>query len=147
MIDACDAKIATTKFLSDQLSHNESTAAESQRDPQSQSPYPTREKIFEIYEDIITDAKLLEEGLQLLEMIKKMPTHIEEGSEWFFLPKSWLDKWETYCYVDIINTPLDNTSVDLRTVYRGSPGKISFKELFKTTKEDQIIYQTLKFKW
>ena len=49
-------------------------------------------------------------------MIKSMPTHIEEGSEWFFLPKSWLDKWETYCYVDVINAPLDDASVNLRGV-------------------------------
>jgi len=64
-------------------------------------------------------------------MIKKMPTHIEEGSEWFLLPKRWLDKWEKWCYVDIINTPLNDTSVDLRSVSRNNPGLIRFGELFK----------------
>ena len=34
-----------------------------------------------------------------------MPTKIEVGSEWFFLPKAWLDKWEAWCYVDVITCP------------------------------------------
>jgi 23S rRNA maturation-related 3'-5' exoribonuclease YhaM len=33
MIDKCDAKIATKQFISNQLNHDESTAAESQQDP------------------------------------------------------------------------------------------------------------------
>ena len=65
----------------------------------------------------------------MLELIKKMPTHIEEGSEWYFLPKKWFDEWETWCYVDVINAPLDVPN-DLRNVRRVNPGSIDFSSLF-----------------
>ena len=60
-----------------------------------------------------------------------MPTRIEEGSNWFFLPKKWLDAWGQDCYVDVIQAPLDDPSIDLRGVERINPGKIKFSELFK----------------
>ena len=58
---------------------------------------------MERYNDLITSKERLDEGFEIRTMLKSMPTAIEEGSEWFFLPKNWLDKWETYCYVDIID--------------------------------------------
>lgn len=92
--------------------------------------------MIEQYSDLITSPERLEEGFGVQQMIKSMPTHIEEGSEWFFLPKRWLDKWETWCYVDVINAPLDEASVDLRSVERSTPGKIHFADLFKQPEDD-----------
>jgi len=65
-------------------------------------------------------------------MLREMPTRIEVDSEWYFLPKKWFDKWETYCYVDIINaTPGDEPNSELSNVDRSEkPGKIKFSELF-----------------
>jgi len=76
-----------------------------------------------------------------------MPTRIEEDSEWFFLPKKWLDSWETYCYVDVITAPLDDASINLRQVERKHPGKISFAGLFLEKESNQMNEQMLKFKW
>ena len=58
---------------------------------------------MERYSELITSRERLDEGFEMRTMLKSMPTAIEEGSEWFFLPKKWMDKWETYCYVDIID--------------------------------------------
>lgn len=49
--------------------------------------------IMERYSDLITSKKRLEEGFEMRKMLKEMPTAIEKGSEWFFLPKKWLDAW------------------------------------------------------
>jgi len=53
-----------------------------------------------------------------------MPTRIEVNSEWYFLPKEWLTKWERHCYVDVINVSLDDASVNVRNVDRAAPRAI-----------------------
>ena len=87
------------------------TAASSQ-DPQSQAGGLTKEQILEQYRVLIDSPQRLDEGFEVQSMLRKMPTRIEENSEWFFIPKEWLSKWETYCYVDIINGAGDES--DLR---------------------------------
>ena len=62
--------------------------------------------------------------------MNSMPTGIAKDSEWYFLPKSWLDKWELHCYVDIINATGSDEEID-RNADRGEPGRISFEELFE----------------
>ena len=112
-------------------------------DDGTSGPNPTL--IMERYSDLITSKKRLEEGFEMRTMLKEMPTAIEKGSEWFFLPKKWLDAWETYCYVDIINGELD--PVELRRANRTSPGRLSFKHLFEP-KEDNQMYDTYaKTQW
>ena len=92
---------------------------------------------MERYSDLITSKERLEEGFEMRTMLKSMPTAIEEGSEWFFLPKKWLDAWETYCYVDIINGNADPE--ELRRARRNPPGKISFKNLFESKEDNQMV--------
>ena len=76
-----------------------------------------------------------------------MPTRIEEGSEWYFLPKKWFDKWETYCYIDVIDAKADSSAEELRSVSRTSPGKICFGDLFVAKAENQMEDQGLANKW
>lgn len=72
-------------------------------------------------------------------MMQAMPTRIEVDSNWYFLPKKWLTKWELYCYVDIINVALDDPSVNVRNVERRKPGPIPFSELFVKQEDNQLI--------
>lgn len=105
---------------------------------------------MEQYADLIESAERLSEGLELQALLRSMPSHIEEDSEWFFLPKKWLDRWETWCYVDIINatSPADENSIsELRDVERKKPGKIDFSGLFLPKDKDQITEQLVKVKW
>ena len=77
-----------------------------------------------------------------------MPTRIEVGSEWFFLPKAWLDKWEAWCYVDVITCPLsDDSTFNPSEVERKNPGRIKFADLFLPISDNQIEDQQLKSKW
>ena len=68
--------------------------------------------------------------MEVQQMMSKMPTGIAVDSEWYFLPKPWLDKWELHCYVDIINSSEGEGEVD-RNASRGDPGRINFIELFE----------------
>ena len=106
-------------------------------------PSPTL--LMERYSDLITSKKCLEEGFEMRTMLKEMPTAIEKGSEWFFLPKKWLDAWETYCYVDIIDG--DKDPAELRRANRTSPGRLSFKHLFEPKEENQMWDTYAKNQW
>ena len=97
------------------------------------------------YNDLITSKKRLEEGFEMRTMLKSMPTAIEKGSEWFFLPKKWLDVWETYCYVDIIDGEMD--PAELRRARRSAPGRISFKHLFLPKEDNQMEDVASKTLW
>ena len=119
------------------------TSDDAEIDDGTAGPNPTL--LMESYSDLITSKKRLEEGFEMRTMLKSMPTAIEKGSEWFFLPKKWLDVWETYCYVDIINAELD--PVELRRANRTAPGRISFKHLFEPEEENQIKDISSKTQW
>ncbi len=103
--------------------------------------------MLEQYGDFIDDPERLSEGMEVSALLRAMPTRIEEGSEWFFLPKKWLDKWELWCYVDVINAPLDDASFNPRQATRKSPGRIEFESLFQDLKENQVVEQMLKKQW
>ena len=83
--------------------------------------------------------------------MRDMPTKIEVDSEWFFLPKPWLDKWETYCYSDVITaTPGGDQSSndDIRSVDRTkAPGRIDFDLLFLPKEDNQITDSMQAFTW
>ena len=81
---------------------SEAAAAPRSRDPQTENKSCSEEAILDKYSDLIESGERLSEGLEVMALINAMPTHIEVDSEWFFMPKAWLDKWEAYCYVDII---------------------------------------------
>ena len=136
MVSRCDKQLAQT---ADSSSNRDDTTVDSTNDPQSQmSGYLTQEQIMEQFGDVITRPELLDEGYNVQEMLRSMPTRIEVDSEWYFIPKKWLNKWETHCYVDIINVPLDDASVNVRNVDRKAPGKIPFTSLFEEMQDDQI---------
>lgn len=83
-------------------------------------------------------------------MMRAMPSRIEPLSEWYFLPKKWLDKWETHCYVDVINAATDGNAeagASLSNVSRTDPGRVGFADLFESKQEQQITEQMLKYKW
>ena len=80
------------------------TTASSQCDPQSSNKASiSQEQILEQYSEIIDRPEALSEGFTVQEMIQSMPTAIKEDSEWFFMPKKWLQEWELFCYVDLIS--------------------------------------------
>lgn len=85
----------------------------------------------------MTDPERLSEGMEVRELLKQMPTRIEQGSEWFFLPKPWYDRWELWCYIDVMTvSPADeDASNAIRSAERKNPGKISFSSLFEPTEE------------
>ena len=62
---------------------------------------------MEKYADIIESEERLNEGFLVQTLLKAMPPRIEVDSEWFFLPKKWLDKWEAWCYIDLLNAAPD----------------------------------------
>ena len=100
------------------------------------------------FSEIVTSEDRLNEGFELHAQLKDMPTRIEVGSEWFFLPKAWLDKWEAWCYVDIITCPVkDDSNFNFQEVARANPGKIKFADLFLPIGNNQIEDQQLKSKW
>ena len=102
---------------------------------------------MEQYGDLIDDPERLSEGMEVKALLRAIPTRIEEGSEWYFLPKKWLDKWELWCFVDVINAPLDDASFNPRHVERKNPGKIDFLSLFMKEQGNQIVEQMLKKQW
>ena len=110
-----------------------------------QAAGPTAAGLMEQYNDLITSKERLDEGFEMRAMLKSMPTKIEEGSEWFFLPKNWLDKWETYCYVDIIDGQVDPEEIGRAT--RTAPGRISFKHLFEPKANNQMNDISSKTCW
>jgi len=57
---------------------------------------------MDMYADVVTNLERLEEGYEITALLQNMPTRIEVGSEWYFLPKPWLDKWELYNYADVV---------------------------------------------
>ena len=145
MVSRCDKQLAQT---ADSSSNRDDTTVDSTNDPQSQmTGYLTQEQIMEQFGDVITRPELLDEGYNVQEMLRSMPTRIEVDTEWYFIPKKWLNKWETHCYVDIINVPLDDASVNVRNVDRKSPGKIPFTSLFEEMQDDQIQEQMLRAQW
>lgn len=75
----------------------------------------SKEDILEQHSDFVDSPERLEEGFALRTMLKDMPTKIEVGSEWFFLPKKWFDQWETFCYIDVIDATASDLS-ELRGV-------------------------------
>ena len=107
----------------------------------------TKEQILERFSEFVTSEERLSEGFELHAQLKNMPTRIEVGSEWYFLPKAWLDKWETWCYVDVITCPVDDSSVNLQEVERVHPKRIKFSDLFLPIADNQIEDQQLKSKW
>jgi len=119
----------------------------SQPDPQNVSAYLSFEQVLEQFGDLIQDPERLSEGMEVRELLRQMPTRIEAGTEWFFLPKPWLDVWERWCYVDVVTCPLDDASIDIRRVERKNPSKITFSSLFCAHEDNQIMEQQLKFKW
>ena len=81
-------------------------------------------------------------------MLKDMPTRIEVDSEWYFLPKQWFDKWETYCFVDVINATPGEPYPELVNVNRSiKPGRISFSDLFLPKEANQCADIAIKFTW
>ena len=54
------------------------------------------------FAELIDDFELVKEGIELSALVTSMPPDIEEDQEWFFMPKRWLDKWEAWCYIDVI---------------------------------------------
>ena len=106
------------------------------------------EQVLEQFSDVVESPERLQQGIEVQEMIKAMPTRIEEDSEWFFLPKKWLTSWELYCYVDIINYgPQDGPESKLRNVGRKKPEPIEFSDLFEPHGKNQFIEQVVKKKW
>ena len=88
--------------------------------------------------------------MEVLGLIANMPTKIEVDSEWFFIPKAWLDKWEAWCYVDIINAAKsgeEDLNDEIRQAERANPGRICFSALFENKEKNMIVEQALKFKW
>ena len=52
--------------------------------------------------DQLIDEARLRFGYEVLQELNKMPTKIEEGSTWYILPMKWYNKWEAYCYTDLM---------------------------------------------
>lgn len=68
----------------------------------------------------------VQEGIEVREMIKKMPKKVDVGSKWVVLPMAWVKLWQDYIYFDyVMGTPSGNEPTD------EMPGQIDFRELIK----------------
>ena len=84
----------------------------------------------------------VQEGIEVRDMLKKMPKKVEVGSKWIVLPMSWVKKWQEYIYFDyVLGTPSGNDTEGLEM-----PGQIDFKEIVKPMKM-MLADQTKEFKW
>lgn len=100
------------------------------------------------YADVVTNLERLMEGYEITAQLKDMPTKIEVNSEWYFLPKPWLDKWELYNFSDVVTATPGQPSDDLRKADRSvHPGKISFSELFLPKADNQITEIQIANTW
>ena len=96
-----ERKEPSTAADSSNNSENESSSAIPNTEPKP-TGFLTKDQVLEQFGDFVTQPKRLEEGYKIRRYLKAMPTLIEEGSEWYFMPKEWLDLWELFCYVDVI---------------------------------------------
>ena len=133
-----EVKEPSTAADSSHSINNDSTAASDQTGGEQLTGFLTKEQVLEQYGDFVDQPKRLNEGYKLRAMLKEMPTRIEVGSDWFILPQKWFDAWEKFCYIDVIEAPLDDPSINLRGVDRKHPGKIAFLDLFETFQDNQI---------
>ena len=149
MINKTNQKINDTSDPADA----ESTAASAMSqatDPQSVNKSGatlSEEQIIDKFGEVIDDPERLSEGLMVQQMMKAMPTLIEEGSEWFIMPKAWLDTWEKYCYIDVINAGAEQEPSDFSGVDRAKPPRVPFRELFQEKEGNQVIDQAMKTQW
>ena len=103
---------------------------------------------MEQFSDIVTSIDRLTEGYEFTCMLKDMPTRIDVDSEWFFLPKEWLDKWEVYNFSDVVTATPGQPNEELRSVDRTKPpGRIDFSGLFLPKEDNQLADISLQFLW
>ena len=67
-----------------------------------------------------------------------MDRTVQDGSQWFLLPKSWLQDWEKYCFFDlIIQDPGSVSNEDASEEERNSPGKINYSDILEDISDNQ----------
>ena len=120
----------------------ESTQANTQlQTPSGDRLQESRQTIPERFAHLIESEDRLQEGQELQSLFRSMPTKIEVDSQWFFLPKKWMDQWEAWCYVDIMNAASDGNLEVLSSVERTEPTRICFSDLFVPKQKTQISDQ------
>jgi hypothetical protein len=72
-----------------------------------ESTRPSSEPETDLQSELLTrypslDAKRLDEGFMIRELMRQMPKSVMLGDEWFVYSMQWLRKWETYVYFDLI---------------------------------------------
>ena len=142
MITECEQKINNDRVEAETADNTAADESEeSADDPQNASSggMLTLPQIMEQFSDIVTSGNRLEEGYELTCMLKDMPTRIDVDSEWFFLPKDWLDKWEVFNYSDVVTAEPGQPNDTLRSVDRTKPpGRIDFSGLFLQKEDNQL---------
>ena len=91
----------------------------------------------------------LEEGFKLKKMLMEIDKKVEEGSQWYLLPKGWLKKWERYCFLDIImSEPGSEEALNADGADRDPPGSISYADIIENDRgEEQLKEVSMKHRW
>ena len=79
---------------------DESESAESTRPSSELDAGDLQQVLIARHPDI--DAKRLDEGFMIRELMRQMPKSVMLGDEWFIYSMAWLKKWECYTYFDLI---------------------------------------------
>ena len=120
---------------------SDSTAADSVSQPQDRSLLTPQEVTAKHLEEDL-DSTLLQHGFDVLRLLKSMATKVKEGDRWFLIPVEWYNKWEKYCYSDLLmGEPSDGEG------RREDPGKIDFMQVFEDIGSSQIPEMRKNYKW
>ena len=82
-------------------------------------------------------------------MFMEMDRTVEDGSEWYLLPQTWMKKWEKYCFFDLIMSEPGSVE-EAKAVVRDEPGKIDYSSIFEEHDDTEVEYLneiSEKFYW
>ena len=91
----------------------------------------------------------LEQGFKLKKMFTEMDRNVEDGSNWYLLPQTWMKKWEKYCFFDLIMAEPGSVE-EAKTIVRDNPGKIDYSTIIEKIddKDTEQLYEVSeKFSW
>ena len=91
----------------------------------------------------------LEEGFKLKKMFKEMDRTVEDGSNWYLLPQTWMKKWERYCFFDLIMAEPGSVE-EAKAIERDEPGEIDYSSIIEEIDDNDVEWLhevSEKFSW
>ena len=93
----------------------------------------------------------LEEGFAVKKMFLEMDRKVEEGSQWYLVPQSWLKQWERYCFFDLIMAaPGSAEGATPDGTDRRKPSKIDYSSIIEQNAGSEQVWLkevSAKYAW